>query len=262
MVSLETYTPTMYAAYGLVKAVPAPGTAEPGKEWELFIQSSSEDIDLEGERVMQAALRRAAPFYLARGRLTWEHITNETRLDPSIYVGQPLDVRFTDDGRTLERGWLYQSPNKPKAREAWGILESGGSLYASIGGMRLDDGGKKVIDGVPTITSLLWTHTALTPYAVNYYTNVQTIPPQEFYKALGTAGASSLVMEDLEGSRQRGTPAFYQRWKALTEILMQQYPALTAKACQQHALAILVRRGEARQAFAPMAPLYDPQPRS
>ena len=156
-------TPDTYTPYGIAKAAPAPGTAVAGREWELYITSSTPDTDLEGERVQQEALKMAAPYYLAKGRLTFEHITNETRLDPSMYVGEPIEVKFPSDGRTLERGWLYQSPYKPKAREVWGILESGGSLYASIGGMRLDQGGKKTIDGVPTITSLLWTHTALTP---------------------------------------------------------------------------------------------------
>jgi hypothetical protein len=111
-------TPDTYTPYGIAKAAPAPGTAVAGREWELYITSSTPDTDLEGERVQQEALKMAAPYYLAKGRLTFEHITNETRLDPSMYVGEPIEVKFPSDGLTLERGWLYQSPYKPKARRS------------------------------------------------------------------------------------------------------------------------------------------------
>jgi hypothetical protein len=246
----------LWTNFGLAKAAELPSTT-PGREWELYITASTPRQDHEGEVVLQKALIDAAPYFLARGRLTWEHITPETRFDPSIYIGEPLDAKFTPNQRTLVKGWLYQSLNKPKAREAWGILESGGHLYASIGGAILPEG-RTVTKGRSTVSKVLWTHTALTPYPMNDDAEVQNVPYDEFLKALGTEGAGPMVMEDLEGARLKGTAAFAQKWRALTQTILQQYPGYDEDRARQAALAHLIRTGEARQAYV-SAPNF-PQP--
>jgi hypothetical protein len=233
----------VYAPFGIAKAAP-----DAGKDWIVYIKASTPRVDFEREQVLPVALQHAAEYHLRNGRITWEHTVGEYRYDPSLIVGEPLDVRWSPEGHTLEKAWLYQSPLKPKAREIWGILESGGSLRASIQGSVLAraDGAQ----GVSIITKIVWTATALTPYPINDDTEVQTIPYAAFMKALGTGGAAPLVMEDLQGARQQLTPAFAQRWKALTALLMERRQ-LREDQAKPLALALLIRRGEARHAYAP-----------
>ena len=73
-------------------------------------------------------------------------------------------------------------------------------------------------------------------------------------KALTTGSGAPLVQQDLEGARERGTPAFEQRWKALTEILQQTYPALTPSEARKAAHLLLTRRGATRPAYVSIPP--------
>lgn len=232
-----------YYAFGLVKADEDGGDAAP---WVIWIKASTEDIDFDQERVSQQALKQAADYFVANGRITWEHINQEKRYDPSIIVGEPMAVKFPADGSTLVQARLY--PLQPNAGYVWNILRSGGKLKASIGGSCSK---RPSPDGVMEISHIFWTHLALTPYPVNDHTLVSLQPLQEFLKALGTASAAPLVMEDLQGARERGTPALMQRWRALTATLQHQYPQLTEDEAHDLALLLLTRRGAVRQAYTP-----------
>ena len=239
--------------FGLVKA----DALAPGAPWIIYIQASSPRVDYDGERVLPQALRDAAPYFLANGRISYEHITPETRHDPSLLIGEPRDMQFTPDGRTIVKAELYQRVKK--AQEVWDILQSGGKMKASIGGAILQR--QQDATGTPVVTKVFLNHLALTPWPVNDETNVQLTPYAEFvkslgYKALGaTTGTSAqpLVMQDLEGARQRLTPAFAQRWQALTELVQQlsrqRGKALSEDQARQMALAVMRERGETRHAY-------------
>jgi hypothetical protein len=234
-----------YYQFGLVKADDEATEAAP---WIIWIRASTQDIDLEKERVSQQALKDAADYFVRNGKITWEHINQDKRYDPSIIVGEPMAVKFPPDGSTLVQARLY--PLQPLAQNVWQILRSNGRLKASIGGSCAKRPGR---DGVMEIAQIWWNHIALTPYAVNDHTEVSLQPFANFVKALGTASAAPLVHEDLEGNLLRGTPTLSQKWQALTAVLMQRHPGLSVDRARDIAALLLRQRGELRAAYTSSA---------
>jgi hypothetical protein len=239
-----------YYQFGLVKADDEATEAAP---WIIWIRASTQDIDLEKERVSQQALKDAADYFVRNGKITWEHINQDKRYDPSIIVGEPMAVKFPPDGSTLVQARLY--PLQPLAQNVWQILRSNGRLKASIGGSCAKRPGR---DGVMEIAQIWWNHIALTPYAVNDHTEVSLQPFANFVKALGTAAAAPLVHEDLQGNLLRGTPTLSQKWQALTAVLMQRHPGLTEAKARDIAALLLRQRGELRQAYT--TAVWSPNP--
>jgi hypothetical protein len=239
-----------YYDFGLVKADEQASEAAP---WVIWIRASTQDVDFDHERVSQQALKDAADYFVRNGRITWEHVTQEKRYDPSIIVGEPMAVQFPADGSTLVQARLY--PLQPNAQHIWNILRSGGKLKASIGGSCAKRPGR---DGILEIAQIFWNHLALTPYPVNDHTDVSLQPYSQFVKALGASAAASLVQEDLQGAREANTASLVQRWQALTEILMQQQPGLSEEEAKRAALLLLIKRGATRQAYT--AAHWAPQP--
>jgi hypothetical protein len=243
VLAADSVTPYImqYYDFGLVKADEEASEAAP---WIIWIRASTQDVDFEQERVSQQALKDAADYFVHNGRITWEHINQDKRYDPSILIGEPMAVKFPADGSTLVQAKLY--PLQPLAQNVWQILRSGGKLKASIGGSCAKRPGR---DGIMEIAQIWWNHLALTPYAVNDHTEVSLHPFSEFMKALGSASAAPLVQEDLQGAREAGTPALAQRWQALTEILMQRQPGLTEDRAREIAALLLRQRGALRAAY-------------
>jgi len=231
----------LWVNLGLVKAEPVAA----GEPWIIYITASTGRVDHEGERVLPQALKAASEYFLRRGKVTFEHIGQDNRHDATILIGEPLAMQVTADGRTLVQARLYQ--HQPQAQAVWNILQSGGKMGASIGGAVLH---KQALPGQPPIIDrLMFNHLAITSWPMNEDTEVQLTPYADFLaKALGAADASAVVMEDLEGARLRGTADFTQKWRALAAQLQEQYDYDEDKA-KQMALAVLIVRGEARQAF-------------
>lgn len=239
--------PVVWIDAGLVKA----GTAATQEPWMIYIQASAPVMDHEGEVVIPEALRDAADYMLRNGKVTYEHVTKDTRTDPTILIGEPTSVHITPDGRTLVTARLYE--HQPKAQAVWNILQSGGRLKASIGGTVL----ARDPNNDAHITKVFWNHLALTSWPVNEATGVSLTPYAEFVKSLCTAkalgattgtSAQPLVMEDLEGARLALTPDFAVKWEALTEVIARTYKVSQAIA-KQLALETLAARGETRQAY-------------
>lgn len=248
---LEETSHAFWLDVGLVKSAPQPGKGD----WIIYITASTPRVDYEGERVLPQALQDASQYFLDRGKVTFEHVSSANRSDASVLIGEPIAMRFTSEGKTLVRARLYK--HMEKAKDVWNILRSGGKLGASIGGAVLSR--QTTPGGVPTIDKVHFSHLAITAWPVNNDTAVQVTPYQEFLsksflrKALGSTTASgtssaSLVLQDLEGSRERGMPVFQHRWEALTEVLQQMY-RLLHKSARKLALAVLVKRGEGRRAY-------------
>jgi hypothetical protein len=227
--------------FGVVKA------AEPeAAPWTIYIQASTPRVDYDNERIPQAALRQAVDYFLENGKITYEHLDGSNRHDASLIIGEPLAVEFPDDGTTMVQARLY--PHQPQAQYVWNILQSRGKLKASVGGTCAKRPGP---DGVTEIPRLFWNHLAITSFPVNNDTLVSLEPFAAFVKALGVSSAAPLVLEDLQGTRARRTPSLDQRWRALTAIVLQQFPHLTEDEARQVAALLLRRRGETREAYAP-----------
>lgn len=238
--ALATSRTTMWVDLGLVKAGPV--TDAP---WLIYVQASAPKIDHEGELIVPRAMQRGMAYFLENGQITYEHVDQSTRHDPSILIGRPLRGLVTPDGRTLVEGRLYERAEK--AQHVWNILQSGGRLKASIGGAVL----ARDPEGGAVITDILWTHLALTSWPVNEDTGVSLMPYGEFLaKALGaTVGTSvqPLVREDLEGAMLAGTPDLLAKWQALTDVLVRTL-GLSVTVAKREALRTLEARGETRRA--------------
>lgn len=161
------------------------GVEEDGR-WIVYLEASNELKDQDGEVVDQSALKKAADYYLSHGVISWDHKHKQTN-DPEFIIGEPLDVRFTEEGKTLIKGWLYQQ--NEKAKKVWNNIRSKAKrLGASIGGgilAKAEDHIRKVI----------WDEVAITHKPINDGTlgNVQLIPFNAFAKALSfSEGNTSL----------------------------------------------------------------------
>ncbi len=200
--SEQFYAP--FPAMQLVKAV------EEDDRRVLYLQASNEGLDQENEVVVMKALKDAKDYYLSHGVLSWDH-KHKLLNDPGYIIGEPMEVRFSDKGETLVKGFLY-SENKI-ANNLWDNIQSGASrLGASIGGAivkRDQDGG-----GVGQIKKVIWDETAITHKPVNDGTlgKVQLLPFNEFAKALSAGagvnaaaftGGRALTRESLQGAMRR-----------------------------------------------------------
>lgn len=177
------------------------GVEEDG-QWIVYLQASNELQDQDGETVETAALQKAAEYYLSHGVLSWDHKHKVTH-DPGFIIGEPLDVKFTDKGETLVKGFLYQANDI--AQKVWKNIGSGARrIGASIGGGILQKAESR-------IKQVVWDETALTHKPVNDATlgNVRVVPFPEFAKALSAgggvnaatfAGGRALSHESLQGA--------------------------------------------------------------
>lgn len=176
--------------------------AEEAGQWVVYLEASNELQDQDGETVDMAALKKAADYFRTRGVLSWDH-KHKMLNDPGYIIGEPLDVRFSDDRKTLVKGFLYKSNDI--AQKVWKNIKSGTTrLGASIGGGIL----KKSEN---TIKQVIWDETAITHKPVNDQTmgNVQIIPFTAFAKALMAGsgvdsseffGGRALTHESLQGN--------------------------------------------------------------
>jgi len=105
--------------------------AEEGDKWVVYLEASNELQDQEGETVDMKALQKAADYFLSHGVLSWDHKHKQTN-DPGFIIGEPLEVSFTDDKRTLVKAFLYK--HNEIAKKVWANIKSGAQrLGSSIG---------------------------------------------------------------------------------------------------------------------------------
>lgn len=156
-------------------AQPISFTARPeedsGKRY-VWIEASSEDVDLQGERVLHDALWSQRDYYLKKGNIDLDHLSKiGLRLNPPIHdyyayeIGRPVDVG-RKAGRIYVKGCLYRGNDH--AERIWqGLTEWSPrmTLFASVSGPILR---KEPRGGVPTITKCMWNNVALTQEAVNH----------------------------------------------------------------------------------------------
>jgi hypothetical protein len=182
------------------------------------VEASNENLDIEGQRVLQAALLGTKDYFLQNGVVSKDHKHRTFRkgggfdLHEEYVIGEPLDV-FTDGTSTFVKGKLYAK--NPYAQKFIELLDNASSrVRASVGGLlpRLD----KVVEKgrkVGKVVSVLWDDIALTIAPVNPTVGSavsamkKSFSSFEFVKALsagyGTDSASftggrTLQKEDVE----------------------------------------------------------------
>jgi len=183
------------------------GVEEDGR-WVVYLEASNELRDQEDEVVEMNALKKASDYYLSHGILSYDHKHKLTN-DPKFIIGEPLEVKFTPDNRTLVKGFLYKENDI--AKSLWkNILSKAKKLGASIGGGILQKAHSR-------ISRVIWDETAITPKPVNDGTlgKVQIVPFAEFAKALmagsgvnaaNFTGGRALIGESLQGSKVDSFP--------------------------------------------------------
>jgi len=124
----------------------------------VYIEASNESVDAEGDVVMQQALLASRDHFLTNGVLSYDHL-HKLEKDPKYIVGEPLDVKFTDEGHTYVKGWLYDE--NEYADSLYKLIRAGSTkVRASIGGQVMDRRGD-------AITDVQWDEVAFTIKPVN-----------------------------------------------------------------------------------------------
>jgi hypothetical protein len=159
------------------------------------VEASNENLDLEGQRVLQRALLTSKEYFLSNGVISKDHLHKKTENgkwvnDEEFVIGEPVSV-YTDGKSTRVKGKLYQ--RNPHAKKFIELLESGSSrVKASVGGI-LPKVVKNLKDNTEKVVSFLWNDLALTIAPVNYTVQgatgilAKSLSSYDFVKAL-TAG--------------------------------------------------------------------------
>lgn len=187
------------------------------------VEASNENLDLEGQKVLQRVLLDSKEYFLSNGFISKDHLhqkivgegDNKTLIyDEDFIIGEPLEV-YTKGTSTRVKGKLYK--NNEYAQKFIKLLQEGSSrVKASVGGLlpivkKVKEGGKEI----EKVISVLWNDLALTISPVNPTVSsayiVKSLNSLEFVKALtaghGTdsskfTGGRAIIKENIE-SRQK-----------------------------------------------------------
>jgi hypothetical protein len=188
------------------------------------VEASNENLDLQGQVVLQRALMASKNHFLSNGVISYDHLhkrrgeDGQIISDPSMVIGEPIEVK-TEGTKTIVVGKLYKS--NEKAQDLIQKLKDGSTrVKASVGGIF-----PKIIkdakNGIEKIVSVLWNDLALTVSPVNSTVSPafakSYLEPHELVKALsagtGTDSAQfdsgrALIPEDMETQTQEITETY------------------------------------------------------
>lgn len=155
----------------------------------IYIEASNQVQDSQDDIVLKKALDDQVNNYLKKGVLSWNHM-HKVKKDPSYIIGEPLDVKFTKDSRTLVKGKIY--PSNPYGKSVLNMVKDGTTrLGASIGGyiVKREKTYMPVLQkAVNAIVKIIWDETAITHEPINDNTRgkVSVVPFTEFAKSFIT----------------------------------------------------------------------------
>lgn len=181
--------------------------ATEGDERVLYCEPSTEDWDLQGERMLAKALHDSTPYFLKFGVIDIGHFSMpELRkealrhgyLDPSLTkVGVPIEVRESSSGNVVVKSRLYRGESKisEQANRLWDELQAGGRYYPSVGGRPIF--GKSCTHEGCTYKAVLWNNIGLWPEPINVAVKaVSVLPMDVFAKALIAGGGTDAAALD------------------------------------------------------------------
>lgn len=151
------------------------------------VEASNENLDLQNQIVLQNALMESKDEFLKGGVISYDHLhkrrdeEGNVISDPSMVIGEPIDVIFDKDSKkTIVKGKLYST--NEKAREIINMLKAGSTrVRASVGGI-FPQVVKNVKTGIEKITHVFWNDLALTTSPVN-----NTVGSAVFAKSMTSA---------------------------------------------------------------------------
>jgi len=186
--------------------------------WIIEAEASNEDLDFDGQKVLQRALLDSKDYFLQHGIISYDH--RHLRADPDdpnwspekYIIGEPIGV--TKQGKkTFVKAKLYKS--SPIARQIVAKLKDGSTrIKTSIGGRNpqiASTWDQKLGRRIQKVVKVLWDELAITFKPVN-----QTLAPVElssaaFVKSLqagfatdasAKTGGGAMITEDLEGTKK------------------------------------------------------------
>ncbi len=120
----------------------------------MYVEASNENMDLDGEIVVQKALEDQKDNFMKFGIITWDHQHKDLEHGPKAILGQPIEVVFGKK-KTFVKFKLYK--DKEFSKELVNMLKSGGNrIRASIGGQVIEKSGKKIIKVIWNELALTW----------------------------------------------------------------------------------------------------------
>lgn len=152
----------------------------------IYIEASNQMIDVQNDIVLQKALRDEAENFLKKGVISWDHL-HKIEKNPRYICGEPLDVAFPKDGRTLVKARMY--PDNEYGQSILSLAKSESTrLGASVGGAILQRTKAYVSSlkkSVQAIVKVLWDEVAVTHRPVNEDTlgRVTYVPFDDFAKS-------------------------------------------------------------------------------
>ncbi|MDR0684747.1 MAG: hypothetical protein LBF83_06435 [Spirochaetaceae bacterium] len=161
------------------------GTDDNGN-WVFDVEASNENLDFEGQRILQNALLNSKEYFLTNGVVSKDHLHQRTHeggkilYDESYVIGEPKKV-YMRDGKVRVQGCLYKS--NEYAREFAKLLNDNSTrVKASVGGLfpKVVKRKEKGVD-VGNVVSVLWNDLALTIAPVN-----PTVGPAVLVKSLSS----------------------------------------------------------------------------
>lgn len=186
--------PDYISVGGLLKATPS----QEGSRRIIYFEASNEDVDHQGEVVLQKALEDSSAHYLRHGNIDLSHFTMlGPKMGLSNYhdyeIGRPVEVRV-DGRRTFVKAELYQgdSAMAKNATMVWDSMTKQSPparWYPSVGGAVLAKSVK--IDPVTknkiaVVEKVRWANTALDRQPVNKTVpEASAAPVGVFTKSLG-----------------------------------------------------------------------------
>jgi uncharacterized protein YegP (UPF0339 family) len=226
----------------------------------IEVEASNENLDLQGQIVLQSALIESKDHFLRNGVISFDHLhkrkgpNGNVISDLSMIIGEPIEVR-TEGKKTIVKGKLYHT--KEAAQELIKMLKAASTrVKASVGGI-WPQVIKDAESGAEKVAHFLWNDLALTISPVNNTVSAayfaKSYDTAEFVKALmagsGTdhsefTGGRSMMPEDTETYTYNATEtdAGYEEFK---DKILSLIAALKTGEVQgeEEAVKFLVRQG-------------------
>lgn len=175
-------------------------------------EASNENLDFDGQVVLQRALLDSKDYFLKNGILSWDHLHLRNN-DPSYIIGQPIGVEKRGT-KTFVKAVLFKG-NKI-AEDVVSKLKSGATIIkTSVGGKRpviVTDFDTKLKKPVEKVASVLWDELAITFKPVNQTLSPVSLSSAAFVKSLSAGyvtdsatatGGGALGVQDLEGADRK-----------------------------------------------------------
>lgn len=177
----------------------------------IYAEASNENLDFDGQVVLQRALMDSKDYFLKNGVISWDHLHLRNN-DPAYIIGQPIGVEKRGS-KTFVKAVLYKG-NKIAEDVVLKLANGATIIKTSVGGKRpvvVTDFDTKIKKPVEKVASVLWDELAITYKPVNQTLSPVALTSAAFVKSLSmgyctdsaaATGGAALGVQDLEGAEK------------------------------------------------------------